>query len=214
MLPIRDALPTRSKPLVTRSLVLLNVAVYVATLYDLPKYIASYGFIPSLVLENPYRLITHMFLHGGFIHVAGNMLFLWVFGAGVEDRMGHVRFLLFYISCGLAAALFHALTTEAPHLAAVGASGAVSGVMGAYLFYFPRSRIITVLLIPIVALLSVPAYLYIGAWLIYQLLYGLLQSMLGEIGGTAYLAHLGGFLFGLLVAPIARRKAQAHAALG
>lgn len=212
MLPIRDVLSPRTKPLATWLLILINIAVYLATLYNPLHYIESYGFVPSLALRDPYRLITHMFLHGGFIHLAGNMLFLWVFGPNVEDRMGRAKFLPFYLSCGLAAALFHALTTGNPSVTAIGASGAISGILGAYLFYFPKGRIVTVLLFPIVVLIQVPAYFYIGVWLVYQLAYGVLRSFLGELGGTAYFAHIGGFLFGLLTVAMAELSSKAFSA--
>ena len=215
-LPIRDVNPTRSFPYVTKTLVFINVAVFIYTLAN-PAVAKAYAFVPALAWEEPYRWITHMFLHGGFLHIVGNMIYLWVFGDNVEDRFGHFRFLVLYLFWGLVAAFLHYLSVviqsaEVPlvmYIPAVGASGAISGVLGAYLILYPRARVLTLTFFIVITIVEIPAWAYIGFWFIYQLAAGFIELLTMQISGVAYFAHIGGFIAGVLTALPARRRLYA-----
>ncbi|MFZ8839642.1 MAG: rhomboid family intramembrane serine protease, partial [Pyrobaculum sp.] len=184
-LPIRDINPTSTYPVVAKALVFVNVAVFIYELIN-PRLVPQYAFVPALAWEEPHRWVTHMFLHGGLLHIVGNMIYLWVFGDNVEDHYGHLRFLLLYLLWGVAAAFVHywASATEAAvmgaagpvgnpmYIPAVGASGAISGVLGAYLVLYPRARILTLTFFIVITLIEIPAWAYIGFWFLYQLFYG------------------------------------------
>lgn len=212
MLPLRDNVPTRSFPLVTVALIAANVLVWV--LYQLPnlnRSVTELAYQPCEVVRScptvgedwPLTAFTSMFMHGSWSHLLGNMLFLWIFGNNVEDALGKVRFLLFYLVGGLAATALQTVVTlvfatEAdaaiPNL---GASGAVSAVLGAYLVLLPRAKVLTVIFF---ILREVPAVLFLGIWFAFQLLDGsasLLSPQAG--GGVAFFAHIGGFVFGMLL---------------
>jgi hypothetical protein len=219
-LPIRDINPTSTYPVVTKALVFVNVAVFIYELIN-PRLVPQYAFVPALAWEQPYRWVTHMFLHGGLLHIVGNMIYLWVFGDNVEDHYGHLRFLLLYLLWGVAAAFVHywASATEAAvmgvagpvgnpmYIPAVGASGAISGVLGAYLVLYPRARILTLTLFIVITLIEIPAWAYIGFWFLYQLFYGFTELLSpGNVSGVAYFAHIGGFLAGAATALIYRRR--------
>ena len=204
MIPLRDVIPSRTTPYVTVSLVVLNALVF---LYQLSlgdainDFVFSFGLVPAY-FSWP-TVITSMFLHGGFLHVAGNMLYLWIFGDNVEDRMGHGRFLVFYLLCGIAAALGQTLTVPNSPIPMVGASGAVAGVMGAYFVLYPHSRIVT--LLPIfffIQIIEVPAIFFLGIWFVMQFLSGvgsIATATGGEpAGGVAFWAHIAGFAAGLV----------------
>jgi len=223
-LPIRDINPTSTYPVVTKALVFVNVAVFIYELIN-PRLVPQYAFVPALAWEQPYRWVTHMFLHGGLLHIVGNMIYLWVFGDNVEDHYGHLRFLLLYLLWGVAAAFVHywASATEAAimgvaspmrnpmYIPAVGASGAISGVLGAYLVLYPRARILTLTLFIVITLIEVPAWAYIGFWFLYQLFYGFTELLSpGNVSGVAYFAHIGGFVAGVLTALIYRRRRQVY----
>lgn len=218
-LPIRDINPTRSFPLVTKGLVFVNIAVFIYQILD-PAVTGEYAFVPALAFSEPYRWVTHMFLHGGIMHILGNMIYLWVFGDNVEDYYGHLRFLFLYLFWGVAAAFAHWASTVAqasmiknPLLRreilmtpTVGASGAISGVLGAYLVLYPRARILTVTFFIVITLVEVPAWAYIGFWFLYQLFYGFIDFFALQVGGVAYFAHIGGFVAGALTALAARGR--------
>ena len=223
-LPIRDINPTSTYPVVTKALVFVNVAVFIYELIN-PSLVPQYAFIPALAWEQPYRWVTHMFLHGGILHILGNMIYLWVFGDNVEDHYGHLRFLLLYLLWGVAAAFVHywASATEAAlmgavgpvgnpmYIPAVGASGAISGVLGAYLVLYPRARILTLIFFIVITLIEVPAWAYIGFWFLYQLFYGFAELLSpGNVSGVAYFAHIGGFVAGALTALIYRRRSRVY----
>jgi hypothetical protein len=149
-----------------------------------------------------------MFLHGGWMHIIGNMWFLWIFGDNVEDRFGHALYFLFYIACGLAAGLTHALLNWGSTIPTVGASGAISGVLGAYMVFFPRSRIVT--LVPLIFFwftVQLPAFFFVGYWIVLQFLGGLTQSS-RSTGGTAWFAHIGGFALGFILAKLLAPRPQ------
>lgn len=224
MVPVRDYNPTRTTPYVTYGLIALNLAIFVYELTLPPDallgFFKTWAVVPdqlstsfatgvsTINVEEWLTLVTAQFLHGGFLHVAGNMLYLWIFGNNVEDRLGHVKFLLFYLLCGVIAGLaqwFFAPGSEVPSL---GASGAIAGVMGAYIFRFPDVRILTIVpLGPFPFPVQIPAIFYLGIWFVQQALYGVASldapAMIGmEGGGIAYWAHAGGFLVGALLGPL------------
>ncbi len=216
MIPLRDTQPSYSKPLVTVGLIVANMLVFFYELsldpYSLNHLIAQYGIVPDR-LQLP-ALFTSMFLHGGWMHVIGNMWFLWIYGDNVEDVMGHGRFLVFYLACGVAAGLVHMVFNPDSRLPTVGASGAIAGVMGAYLIKFPHARILT--LVPIFVFfttIEIPAVLILGYWFLIQAVSGF-----GSIGfshlsqqGVAWFAHVGGFVTGMiLVNLMARRERWTH----
>jgi membrane associated rhomboid family serine protease len=210
MIPLRDIIPSRTTPVVTVALITINVLVF---LYELSlgravdAFTLYWGLVPAAF--SWVTVFTSMFLHGGFLHVAGNMLYLWIFGDNVEDRMGHGRFLVFYLLCGVAAALAQTITAPDSVIPMVGASGAIAGVMGAYFVLYPKSRIVT--LIPIFfffQVIEVPAILFLGIWFLMQFLSGLgsiVSVASGSTGGVAFWAHVAGFVAGLSGVVVFRR---------
>jgi rhomboid family protein len=204
MIPLRDVIPSRTTPYVTTALVAANILVF---LYEFSlgpavnAFMFTYGLVPSQF--SVLTMFTSMFLHGGFLHVGGNMLYLWIFGDNVEDRMGHGRFLVFYLLCGVAAAVGQTLTGPSSTVPMVGASGAVAGVMGAYFVLYPHSRIVTLLPIFIfIQIIEVPAIFFLGVWFLMQFLSGV-GSITGPaagqtVGGIAFWAHVSGFAAGLV----------------
>ena len=210
MIPIRDLNPTGSFAFVNLAIILLCIAVWVYEITLPPplleRFIYEYGFIPALFPERPWTLITHIFIHGGWLHILGNMLYLWVFGDNVEDRQGHLKYLIFFFLCGAAAALLQAAVAfwvGNPYIPLIGASGAISGVLGAYMYYYPRARVFG--FVPLgIFLLAVewPAEVFIGLWFVYQVINGIFFLHLGVQGGVAWFAHIGGFLVGYALAPL------------
>ncbi|MFQ6074489.1 MAG: rhomboid family intramembrane serine protease [Candidatus Bathyarchaeia archaeon] len=216
MIPIRDANRSLTTPHLTRIFLIINVTVFLVSwlseplgLYDSSPFestIWRFGMIPSdLINGHPralYTLFTSMFLHGGPVHLIGNMLYLYIFGDNVEDAFGHKRYFLFYLISGIVASLAHVgtLLTSAASLdvPTIGASGAISGVLGAYLVLYPRARVLTLLLLGWIYIVPIPAVLLLGFWFIFQLLYGMLELEIGVASGIAYWAHIGGFMAGLL----------------
>jgi membrane associated rhomboid family serine protease len=208
MFPIGDEnRGQRLRPIVNYSLIALNIIVFLYELMlsdrELSDFVYRWGAIPAEISDGKdvYTLVTSMFLHGGWLHIAGNMLFLWVFGDNVEDTMGHVRYLIFYLLTGIAAGLLQTVIDSKSTVPLVGASGAISGVLAAYLVLFPHGNIRTVILlgwIPLVFL--VPAWAMIGYWIVLQFINGFLSlSVKTEGGGVAYWAHVGGFFAGLVL---------------
>ena len=210
MFPIRDHNPSHGTPWVTWTLIALNVGIFASyfALFTndlaLANFFYRWGLVPRAAF--PETFLTSMFLHGGIMHLAGNMLFLWVFGDNLEDQMGHIGFLVFYFACGLAAAFAQVASDPDSIVPMVGASGAIAGVMGGYLLLFPKARVdILIILIIVFRIIPVPAWLVLGAWFGIQLIQG---SMIPtEGGGVAYWAHAGGFAAGLiLTVPLWRRR--------
>ena len=226
MIPLKDDLPTTRPAVVTVALIAVNVAVFLwqemgvgmeasVQLGGLvPAQLLGYDFGPPALLPPVATVFTSMFLHGSFLHIGGNMLFLWIFGNNVEEAFGHLRFLAFYLVAGVAAALAQtgasALTGGNELIVPmVGASGAISGVLAAYWLMFPRARVLTVIFIVIfVKLLYLPAWFFLGAWFVLQLLGALLG---GGAGGVAFMAHVGGFVAGLLLAFLWRPRRRSWA---
>lgn len=216
MFPIRDTVRSRSFPLVTYGLIALNLLIFLfATSLGTrgtERLLDSFGMVPAaLSLANPRTLITlptSMFLHGGWFHLISNMWTLFIFGDNVEDRMGGGRYLVFYLTTGLAAALTHVAFSPDSRVPTIGASGAIAGVLGAYFLLFPRSRVTT--LIPLFILpwfVDIPAVFFIGFWFFTQLAQGLTQlGAMGDFGGIAWWAHIGGFVVGLLLVRLFARK--------
>lgn len=217
MIPLKDINRSESTPFVTVALILLNGLVFIYELSlgrkMLTQLFFDFGVVPSFFLNPDYwrasglaagllPLASSMFLHGGWLHFLGNMLYLWVFGDNIEDRVGHIRFLFFYLICGLAAAFLHIFTNPSSSLPTVGASGAIAGVLGAYLILFPGARILT--LVPIFfffQLIELPALIFLGFWFVMQFFSGAISLTAGEtqMGGTAWWAHIGGFVAGMLM---------------
>jgi membrane associated rhomboid family serine protease len=204
VIPLRDSHPSHSTPVVTGLLIALNVAIFLfeASLdaYSRNQFVMEYGMVPERFRLS--TLFTSMFLHGGWMHLIGNMWFLWIFGDNIEDILGRGRFLLFYLLCGAAAGLTHLAFNLDSRVPTVGASGAIAGVMGAYLRKFPHSRIVT--LIPILIFfttMEVPAYFMLGYWFLIQIVSGVSDSARAGVGegGVAWWAHAGGFVAGLLL---------------
>ena len=204
MFPLRDTQPSYSRPVVTVFLIVLNILVFLFEMsldpYSRNHFIAQYGLIPDRFQAS--SMLTSMFLHGGWLHVLGNMWFLWIFGDNIEDILGSAKYLLFYLLCGIAASLTHVFFNPLSRLPTVGASGAIAGVMGAYMVKFPRSRIVTLVFVFIfVTTIDVPAFVMLLYWFVIQLFSGVGTvgySHLSE-GGTAWFAHVGGFLAGILL---------------
>jgi len=222
MIPLRDTIPSRRFPVVNVSLIALNVLVFLAEAAlgeeGLYQFIFSCGLIPAEFwqggcLTRWWTPFTSMFIHAGWLHLISNMLSLYIFGDNVEDRIGHFRYLLFYLGGGLAANAAHLLAYAGSSVPTVGASGAIAGVLGAYLVLFPRARVVT--LVPIfyfVRLVQIPAVIYLGFWFVSQLFNGFLglatvgSSFQG--GGVAWWAHIGGFAFGFAILGIVRLIAR------
>ena len=210
MIPIRDHNPSNRTPLVTWALIAANVAVFMGYYLTLPDertldwFFRTWGLVPADA--SPVTYVTSMFLHGGVMHLLGNMLFLWVFGDNLEDQMGHVGFLLFYLLGGFAAAAAQVLADPASPVPMVGASGAIAGVMGGYLLLFPRARVdILIILVVIYRIIPVPAWIVLCGWFGIQLFQGAMTPT--AMGGVAYWAHAGGFAAGLLMTvPLWRRR--------
>lgn len=204
MFPLRDDRPTFSPPVVTTLLIVACALVFFFELslddYSRDYFINIYGLVPAHF--RPATLVTSLFIHGGWMHIIGNMLFLWAFGKSLEDAMGHTKFLMFYFVCGIAAGITHVLFNLYTTLPTVGASGAIAGVMGAYLIKFPRARIHTlIILIIFFTTVDIPAFLILIYWFVTQLFseYGNITQTQVMNGGVAYAAHIGGFVTGMIL---------------
>lgn len=205
MIPLKNDVPRETFPFVTLALIVANVAVFLWQLQVGPSVVDVLGATPLNITRGLYpaggippvaTLFTSMFLHGGVLHLGGNMLFLWIFGPNVEDRLSHVGYLLFYLLCGLLAGTAQVLAAPLSRIPMIGASGAIAAVLGAYFLLFPTSRVLTmVFIIFFVRLVYLPAVLFLGLWFILQLL----SLPEGASGGVAFAAHVGGFLAGLLL---------------
>jgi membrane associated rhomboid family serine protease len=223
LIPLRDENPSATVPVVTRALIAINVAVFFYEVMlgpDLRAFLYEWGLVPlRLVLAARYHegallppaitVVTSVFLHGGWSHLIGNMWYLWIFGDNIEDQLGHVGFILFYLACGIVAGLIHVLTNSTSQLPTVGASGAIAGVLGAYLLSYPRARVTTLVpLFPFFQVVALPAFVLLGFWFVLQFILGL--GALGNTGGgIAFWAHVGGFAFGWLAMRLLGRRPDA-----
>jgi rhomboid family protein len=221
MIPIRDTIRSQTVPFVNYALIGLCAWVFYLELSngDPDAFITEHALVPArfvkLVANRGLNLhvlspfLSSMFMHGGFMHFAGNMLFLWIFGDNVEDRMGHVGYLLFYLAGGLAAGATHVFVNPASVIPTVGASGAIAAVMGAYMVLYPGSRIESALIFFIfVRIISVPAVLWLGLWFVFQVLSGSSDPRHADQGGVAFFAHIGGFVFGAAIGLLFKVRGQ------
>jgi membrane associated rhomboid family serine protease len=227
MFPIQNGVPHRSAPFVTWGLIAVNVAVFLYQVSLSPaaldrflvnyalipgRYFVPLPFLPEPALEDYLPFLTNMFLHGGWLHLILNMWTLFLFGPSVEDRMGRLRYLLFYLACGIAASAAHAYVNATSFVPALGASGAIAGVIGAFVRLFPLANLIVV--IPILFFpffFEVPALLFAGLWFLLQVVSGMIELLSPAVGGgIAWWAHIGGFVAGLLLTPLLLRQARAY----
>ena len=204
MIPLRDTQPSRTTPIVTVGIIVVNVLVFLYQVsldrFSVNHLIAEYGVIPDRL--HALSLLTSMFLHGGWMHVIGNMWFLWIYGDNVEDVLGHAKYLLFYLLAGVAAALLQVALSSDSRVPMIGASGAIAGVMGAYLIKFPRARILT--LIPVFVFFTtveIPAVFMLLYWFVIQFFSGVGSIGYSHLsqGGVAWFAHIGGFVAGMIL---------------
>jgi membrane associated rhomboid family serine protease len=210
MIPLRDVIPSRTTPGVTITLIVLNVAMYLLQLLltdqDRDAFLIGFGLVPAYF--SMLNVFTAMFVHGGLAHLGGNMLFLWIFGDNVEDRLGHGRFIAFYLMCGFAAAIAQTALNPNSLVPMVGASGAIAGVMGAYLVLYPHSRVLMLFPFP-VFLFELPAVVFLAIWFLVQFLNGINQLPIFErnaiSGGVAFWAHVMGFVVGLILVVFMKR---------
>lgn len=209
MIPLRDDNPSKTTPHLTRILITANVLIYFLAWTSEPAEAAfKYGMTPAIVLQGKqlYTVFTSMFIHGGIAHLAANMLYLHIFGDNVEDNFGHIRFLFFYILCGLVADATHIFTTTDLMITTIGASGAISGVLGAYLLLYPRARVLSLVFAGWIFVARIPAILFLGFWFLFQLFSGTLVLASEVSSGVAYWAHIGGFVAGLILVPFFKRR--------
>jgi len=222
MIPLRDANPTYRFPIVNYGLIGVNVLAFLFELSLEPevldRFIRTFGVVPArltsamemynvdvILFISPF---TSMFLHGGFMHLIGNMWFLHIFGDNVEDRLGHTRYIIFYTFSGLAAAFTQVIINPSSQIPMVGASGAIAGIMGAYVFLFPHAKVLT--LVPIFFFMQVtvlPAYIFLGFWFLMQMVSGMMSlGIASDAGGVAWWAHIGGFACGAVLLPLFKRR--------
>ncbi|HUR82621.1 MAG TPA: rhomboid family intramembrane serine protease [Thermoanaerobaculia bacterium] len=224
MIPLRHTLPHSTPPVVNRALVAACVVVFVAQLFMgamTERVIQTFGFMPARFLnpeafgyawwEVAITLVSSLFLHGGFVHLIGNLIYLWVFGGAIEDSFGHWRFLFVYLACGAVGSLTHTVLFPTSTIPSIGASGSIAGLLGAFLVLHPKARILT--LFPLVvywAMAELPALVFLPVWFGMQFFSGFLslQAARGtqEVAGVAWWAHVGGFVFGMLAAAVLRRR--------
>lgn len=220
MIPIRDSQPSRTRPVIVPIIIAANVAVFFYELSlgaeGLGSFISEFGLVGATYFQGgqalPARItpvLTSMFLHAGWLHIIFNMLFLWIFGDNVEDRLGRVRFVLFYFACGIGGAYAQLYLNPESTVPMVGASGAIAGVMGGYLLLFPRARVLAV--VPVfyfIHVVELPAFLFLGFWFLLQFVTGTVTALSGteKAGGTAWWAHIGGFAVGLVLVKVLERR--------
>ncbi len=221
MIPIRDQIKTHRFPLVNTLLILINIIIFIFQWLLGPQQgvalLYQFAFIPADFLAAPTsignvsNIFTAMFMHAGLLHLVGNMLYLWIFGDNVEDAFGHLPYLAFYLAGGVAATLAHVFTNPASVIPTVGASGAIGAVLGAYLVLYPHSHVLT--FIPLgyfMTLKLIPASIVLGVWFVLQFFNGVLSLGGPDMGGTAFWAHIGGFVFGTLIALVVGKRRQVH----
>ncbi|MFC1848830.1 rhomboid family intramembrane serine protease [candidate division CSSED10-310 bacterium] len=225
MIPLGDTVPSKTFPFINYFLVAANVFFFLIELAQGPyldKFIQSYGVVPyhfkvmfrpemnvfDYVYFKYFPLLSSLFLHGGWFHLGGNMLFLWIFGDNVEDRLGHVRYLFFYLFCGIAASAAHIVMNFNSTIPSIGASGAIAGVLGAYLLLYPWARVRTLIIIFIfIDIIEIPAYLFIFFWFLIQLFSSFGSIMASpNAGGVAWFAHIGGFIAGFITVNIVKKR--------
>lgn len=214
MIPIRDVNPSAKRPIVNTIIVLINIAVFIFQIMlpeeALETFYMTYAIVPlrltqSLDAGAVFTLFSSMFMHGGFAHILSNMLYLWIFGDNVEDLMGHGLYLIFYLASGLAAGLAQVFVAPASEIPLLGASGAIAGILGAYLIFYPRARVQSLVLLGYFArMIELPALIVLGGWFVLQLFNGFLSFGMAQTGGVAWFAHIGGFVVGMVGALLCR----------
>ena len=215
MFPIKDDNPTKGIPIITYLIIGINILIFAYEAYlalqdQLTGFMYAFSMIPREIIKGsgPYTLITSMFLHGGFMHIFGNMLYLYIFGDNIEDIMGKARFILFYILCGIAAASLHIFMNPSSGVPTLGASGAIAGVLGAYFVTFPRARVHCIVIFGyFIRWITLPAIFVLGFWFVIQVFSGIgsLAYTSQEEGGIAFFAHIGGFAAGMLLVKLFRK---------
>ena len=219
MIPLRDVIPSRTIPFFTITFIVLNAVAFLFELSlperTLERFIFTYGVVPARL--DPLTIVTSMFLHAGWMHFLGNMLYLWIFGDNVEDRLGHARFVVFYLLCGAAAALAHVWINPDSAIPTVGASGAIAGVMGAYFVLYPHSRVLALVPLFIIwEIVEVPAIFFLGIWFLMQFFSGVgsVVARTGvETGGVAFWAHIAGFVAGVAAVLVLRKPSRSRWAM-
>ena len=219
MIPIRDNVPSRTLPIVNTTIIVVNAVVFVYEWVlpeqELRSFIHQFALIPGYFTGMPFedvlrtqwwRPFTSMFMHGGWLHVIMNMWALWIFGDNVEDRIGHVTYVFFYLVCGLAAAVAHIFMSKGSPVPTLGASGAVAGIMGAYLMLYPRAKVYTLVPFFILTIIPIPAFIYLGIWFLLQLQSGILTWGHEHLAGIAFWAHAGGFAAGAVLVLVATKR--------
>jgi len=223
LFPLYDTIPSRKKPFIMYTLIIANVIVFLYELSlgnrELTQFFYEYGLLPARYTVAHFREIlgisalpwlSHMFIHGGWAHILGNMWFLWIFGDNVEDALGHLKFLIFYLAGGIFAAAVNFVFMPFSQVPMVGASGAISAVMGAYFVLFPHSRIVSlVFFLFFFTLVEIPAFIYLFFWFLIQLFNGLISTAL-PVSSVAWWAHAGGFIFGMVIGRIVRYRYYAY----
>jgi membrane associated rhomboid family serine protease len=216
MIPLRDVIPSRTFPFFTISFIVLNSIAFLFELSlstpALEQFMRVYGVVPARFVV--LTTFTSMFLHGGWLHFLGNMLYLWIFGDNVEDRLGHTRFVVFYFMCGAAAVVAHVFMNPASTIPTIGASGAIAGVMGGYFVLYPNSRVLALVPLFIIwEIIEVPAILFLGLWFLMQFFSGVGSMAVGtgaEAGGVAFWAHVAGFLTGMAGVLVLRKPSRSR----
>jgi membrane associated rhomboid family serine protease len=225
MIPLKDEIPTNRFPVITAGFIVINILVFIYQLWldqrDYHEMLLRFAYIPALYTGNAQlpvgmatipgiSILTSMFMHGGFMHLAGNMLYLWIFGDNIEDFLGRVKYVIFYLVSGLAAVGVFTLTSWGSTVPLVGASGAIAGVLGAYMVLYPRARVHTIIFFGFITHVRIPAKILLGFWFILQLFQGLpdLVADGASSGGVAWFAHVGGFAFGYLYFKLTGKRAQ------
>jgi membrane associated rhomboid family serine protease len=217
MIPLRDVIPSRTFPFFTVLFIALNSLAFLFEQFalsgpELEHFMFVYGVVPARF--NWLSVFTSMFLHGGWLHFLGNMLYLWIFGDNVEDRLGHARFVGFYLLCGVAAVLAHVYMNPGSMIPTIGASGAIAGVLGAYFVLYPQSRVLALVPLFIIwEIIEVPAILFLGLWFLMQFLYGVGSMAVrtgSETGGVAFWAHIAGFVAGMAAVLVLKKPSRAR----
>jgi membrane associated rhomboid family serine protease len=210
MIPLRDIIPSRTVPYITVTIIVLNALAWLFELSlprdVLPVFLQVYGVVPADF--HPATLVSSMFLHGGWSHVIGNMWYLWIFGDNIEDRLGHGRFIIFYLLCGIAAAVGQIIVDPSSRLPTIGASGAIAGVMGAYFVLYPQSRVLTLIPWVFLQIVELPAIVLLGFWFLMQLFSAGAIAVTASThgGGVAFAAHVAGFVTGIVAVFVLRKR--------
>lgn len=225
MIPIRDRNPSGTFPLITVIIILINVLAFLFELSlgrNLTYFLFSYGIVPLKIFQSTdipevnmantyFPFLSYMFLHGGFIHLLGNMWYLWIFGDNIEDILGRFRFVVFYLICGIGSAVVHIFFNRQSGVPCIGASGAVAGVLGAYMISYPRARVLVLLpLLFIWQFIELPAYIVLGFWFFIQFFNGTAAIANTQDGGVAWWAHIGGFVIGIILIKLFPRTYYRH----